>query len=107
MFRIGEELGSLNSTLRFASENQAKMVEHRINRSNLKDSITNAQVLLQQVEGGEGNCIDNEFLIAMIDLFEAEPRKADTYMSLQTDDLRKDWVRHQLKKMNYVLPDSV
>jgi hypothetical protein len=58
------------------------------------------------VEGGEGNRLDDEFVIAIIDLFEAEPRKADTYMSLQTDALRKSWVRHQLKKMNCVLPDG-
>jgi hypothetical protein len=51
-----------------------------------------AMARLQEVE----THLDDERLIALIDLFKAETIEADTYMSLQRDALRKKWLQKQL-----------
>jgi hypothetical protein len=42
--------------------------------------------------------LDDERLIALIDLFKTETAEADTYMSLQRDALRKKWLQKQLQE---------
>ena len=61
-----------------------------------------AQELLEASEPDIGD----EALLTIMDLFKADEENADMYLGFKRDSLRSLWVRRELKKMNFVLPDE-
>jgi hypothetical protein len=49
--------------------------------------------------------LDQEAVVAMIDLFKTDVENAEIYLGFgNNDDFRRAWVNRELKKMNYVWP---
>jgi hypothetical protein len=66
------------------------------------DSIGQAQDMLQTDEPD----LDDGAMLAVFDLFKSNPLNAQMYIRIRKDSLRKRWVRRELEKMNFVLPDE-
>jgi len=100
---IKEELASLNTTIRRAAETSIKATEVRMANSHSdSDKRSEARDLLQDNETE----LPDEALLAIIDVFEADVHKAETYVGLRRNSLRRLWIRRELAKMNYVLNAS-
>lgn len=60
-----------------------------------------ATSLLQRTED-----LPYEAILAIIDIFRTDSAAAEIYLTLEPEDLRRAWVRRELKKVNFVLPSE-
>jgi len=66
------------------------------------DAIGQAQDMLEQSEPDLGD----EAILAIMDLFKSDVQSARMYVRFKRNSLRKRWIRRELQKMNFVLPDE-
>jgi hypothetical protein len=85
---IKETLDMFNKTV----ERSLIVRPHEIVRDTSPERRQKAMAHLQENE----THLDDERLIALIDLFKSDTLEADTYMSLQRETLRKKWLQKQL-----------
>lgn len=90
--RIADELRIFNNTYRMTC--QMAPVDN--------DAIGQAQDMLEKDEPDIGD----EAIIAIMDLFKSDVASARMYVRFKRTSLRKRWVRRELQKMNFLLPDE-
>jgi hypothetical protein len=69
----------------------------------LPEQCSKAIDLIQEQEGQ----LDDEQLVALIDIFQQNTGAADAYMTLKHDTLRKIWIQKRLVKLGFPKPSEV
>jgi hypothetical protein len=61
------------------------------------DNRQRARTIVRTLDHG----LEAEALLAILDVFETNADKAETFVALWSDDLRKSWIQKELKNMNF------
>ena len=85
---IKESLDAFNSTLR----RSLLLQPERARADTSPERRSKAMDLLQELE----SYLDDDRMVAFIDLFKADTAAADAYLAIKRDSLRKKWVEKQL-----------
>ena len=93
---IRDMMAGISSSMRDGSLGQPR--HHR--RSSAERRIEATALLLQKED------LTPDQMVAFADLFEQTTAKADTYMALVRDDVRKLWVQKQLVELGFPAVDS-
>ena len=67
-----------------------------------KGIVAQASSLIQRTEPD----LPYEAMLEIIDIFRTDSNAAEIYITLKPEALRRAWVRHELKKIDFVLPSE-
>jgi hypothetical protein len=103
LLATNDEMKEFNNTVKdFISSKEARNRKERQERASSSERRTKAMGALQKQERG---WLNFDRMVAMIDHFKLDIGAADAYMTLEMPELRRSWVKKQLKEMQYMVDD--